>query len=98
MIPLQDVVDRREALLQRIAAQRQDLALQTEPLRRAADVFDRGYAIVKVLRRAPPALVLGAGVLVFVLVRKRFPIARMTSLALTAARWWIAFKSRPKPL
>jgi YqjK-like protein len=98
MILLQDVIDRREALLQRIAAQRQEIALQAKPLRRAADVFDRGYAIVKVLRRAPPALVIGAGVLTFVLVRKRFPIARMTSVALTVARWWLAFKARSKSL
>jgi len=95
---LQEVMARREALLLRIAAQRQDIAMQAQPLRRMAGIFDRGYAIAQIFRRAHPTLVIGAGVLAFALLRKRLPIARMTSVALTAARWWLAFKVRSKPL
>ena len=95
---MHEVMARREALLLRIAAQRQDVALKARPLRRMAGIFDRGYAIVQIFRRAHPALVIGASVLAFALLRKRLPIARMTSVALTTARWWLAFKARSKPL
>jgi hypothetical protein len=94
---LQEVMVRREALFLRIAAQRQDVALQAEPLRPMAGFFDRGYAIAQTFRRAHPALLIGAGVLAFALVSKRLPIVRMTSAALTAVRWWIAIKSRSQP-
>lgn len=67
--PLIDIMVRRERLLARCAAQRDDLAMLAQQLAGPLQVADRVVAGVHYLRRHP--FVLGAAVALFAVVQRR---------------------------
>lgn len=83
---LQSLVARRAALVKRIAQQRADLAIHTQPFERPASYFDKGYTLVQKIKQQPK-LLFGAVTLGAILFRKRLPISKIIPPSLMLARW-----------
>jgi hypothetical protein len=88
---LQQLIARRTALVERIAQQRVDLAIQTQPFERPAGYFDKGYTLVQKIKQQPK-LLLGAVTLGAILFHKRLPIAKIMPLSLMLAKWLFKYK------
>jgi hypothetical protein len=88
---LQHLIARRTALVERIAQQRVDLAILTQPLERPASYFDRGYTLVQKIKQQPK-LLFGAVTLGAILFRKRLPIAKVMPFSLMLAKWLFKYK------
>ena len=78
---------RRERLLARSAAQRDELALLLVPLRGPFSVADRGIAVVQYVRGHPGLVVIAAAVFVLLSPRRAFRWARRAFTVWRGYRW-----------
>lgn len=78
---------RRERLLARSAAQRDELAALLAPLRGPLAIADRGVAATQYVRAHPGIVALAAAVLVVVSPRRTFRWARRAYAVWRGTRW-----------
>jgi hypothetical protein len=84
---LAEIRARRERLLARSAAQREELALLARAWRGPLEITGRGVAAVRYVREHPGALVLAAAVLVALSPKRAFRWARRAVLLWRGYRW-----------
>jgi NhaP-type Na+/H+ and K+/H+ antiporter len=78
---------RRERLLARSAAQRDEMALLLTPLKGPLAIADRGLAVAQYVRAHPAAVVIAAAVFVVLSPRRAFRWSRRAFVAWRGYRW-----------
>jgi YqjK-like protein len=78
---------RRERLLARSAAQREELALLLAPLRSPLAIADRGVAAAQYVRAHPGLVVIAAAVFVLLSPKRAFRWARRAFTVWRSYRW-----------
>jgi len=85
----QKLAARRAELVQRIAQQRNDIAILTHSLERPMSFFDKGYALVQKFKQQPKLVL--AGALLFATAFRK-PAFRISATLLAIAEWFILKK------
>ena len=81
----QQLAERRALLIERAAQQRIELAECSRQLERPASFFDKGYALARSIR-SHPALVMGAGLVAIIFLRKSNFFVKFAGAIMTAAK------------
>jgi hypothetical protein len=84
---LERISARRERLLARSAAQRDELALLLTPLKGPLAVADRGVAVVQYARAHPGLVVIAAAIVVVISPKRAFRWARRAFAVWRGYRW-----------
>jgi len=84
---LEQINARREQLLARSAAQRDELALLLAPLKGPLAVADRGVAVAQYARAHPGLVVIAAAIVVVISPKRAFRWARRAFAVWRGYRW-----------
>ncbi len=87
---LQKLATRRTVLIERIAQQRNDVALLSQAIERPLRFVDKGYTFIQKVRQQPK-FVLAGTLLLAVVFRKSLLSKKTTILAITQ---WFLFKKK----
>lgn len=80
---------RRSELIQRIAQQRDDIALLMQPVEGPLKLIDRGYDLIQKIKQQPK-LILASTFLFAAVFRK--PLLRRSAMILGVAKWFLLSK------